>query len=300
MSPERPRDPCGSFPRPGAPRREPPRAPRRADPPPSRDPLPRDEAPLEQPDVEGRPLFGRNPVLELLRAGSRRVEEIAIVSEGRGPALHDLLNLARRQGVKISFRTRDQLTAMAGDPHHQGVVARVAGASYSSLGDLLTVPAGRGEVPFFLALDQVQDPRNLGAVLRSAEVTGVHGVILPKHHAVGLTGAAAKSAMGAAELVAVARETNLVQALEELKKEGVWIVGAVPTGGKVPWEVDLTGPLCLVLGGEGEGLRPLVARSCDFLASLPMRGRLGSLNVSAAAAVLCYEVLRQRGRGERT
>lgn len=300
MSPERPRDPRGSFPRPGAPRREPPRAPRRTDPPPSRDPLPRDEAPLEQADVEGRPLFGRNPVLELLRAGSRRVEEIAIVSEGRGPALHDLLNLARRQGVKISFRTRDQLTAMAGDPHHQGVVARVAGASYSSLGDLLTVPAGRGEVPFFLALDQVQDPRNLGAVLRSAEVTGVHGVILPKHHAVGLTGAAAKSAMGAAELVAVARETNLVQALEELKKEGVWIVGAIPTGGKVPWEMDLTGPLCLVLGGEGEGLRPLVARSCDFLTSLPMRGRLGSLNVSAAAAVLCYEVLRQRGRGEKT
>ncbi|HKX03539.1 MAG TPA: 23S rRNA (guanosine(2251)-2'-O)-methyltransferase RlmB [Methylomirabilota bacterium] len=300
MSPERPRDPRGSFPRTGAPRREPPRAPRRADPPPSRDPLPSDEAPLEQADVEGRPLFGRNPVLELLRAGSRRVEEIAIVSEGRGPALHDLLNLARRQGVKISFRTRDQLTAMAGDPHHQGVVARVAGASYSSLGDLLTVPAGRGEVPFFLALDQVQDPRNLGAVLRSAEVTGVHGVILPKHHAVGLTGAAAKSAMGAAELVAVARETNLVQALEELKKEGVWIVGAIPTGGKVPWGMDLTGPLCLVLGGEGEGLRPLVARSCDFLTSLPMRGRLGSLNVSAAAAVLCYEVLRQRGRGERT
>jgi len=300
MSPERPRDPRGSFPRPGAPRREPPRAPRRADPPPSRDPLPRDEVPLEQADVEGRPLFGRNPVLELLRAGSRRVEEIAIVSEGRGPALHDLLNLARLQGVKISFRTRDQLTAMAGDPHHQGVVARVAGASYSSLGDLLTVPAGRGEVPFFLALDQVQDPRNLGAVLRSAEVTGVHGVILPKHHAVGLTGAAAKSAMGAAELVAVARETNLVQALEELKKEGVWIVGAVPSGGKVPWEMDLTGPLCLVLGGEGEGLRPLVARSCDFLTSLPMRGRLGSLNVSAAAAVLCYEVLRQRGRGEKT
>jgi 23S rRNA (guanosine2251-2'-O)-methyltransferase len=300
MSPERPRDPRGSFPRPGAPRREPPRAPRRADPPPSREPLPSDEAPLELADVEGRPLFGRNPVLELLRAGSRRVEEIAIVSEGRGPALHDLLNLARRQGVKISFRTRDQLTAMAGDPHHQGVVARVAGASYSSLGDLLTVPAGRGEVPFFLALDQVQDPRNLGAVLRSAEVTGVHGVILPKHHAVGLTGAAAKSAMGAAELVAVARETNLVQALEELKKEGVWIVGAIPTGGKVPWEMDLTGPLCLVLGGEGEGLRPLVARSCDFLTSLPMRGRLGSLNVSAAAAVLCYEVLRQRGRGERT
>jgi 23S rRNA (guanosine2251-2'-O)-methyltransferase len=245
---------------------------------------------------EIRPLFGRNPVLELLRAGGHRVEEIAILSEGRGPALHELLGLAKRQGVKISYRTRDQLTAMAGDPHHQGVVARVAGASYASLGDLLEIPRRRGEAPFFLALDQVQDPRNLGAVLRTAEATGVHGVVVPKHHAVGLTGAAAKSAMGAAELVPVARETNLVNALEALKKEGIWTMGAAPIGGKFPWETDLTGPLCLVLGGEGEGLRPLVARSCDFLVSLPMRGRLGSLNISAAAAVLCYEVLRQRAR----
>jgi 23S rRNA (guanosine2251-2'-O)-methyltransferase len=243
---------------------------------------------------EGAPLFGRNPVLELLRTGSRRVEEIAILSEGRGPALHELLGLAKRQGVKISYRTRDQLTAMAGDIHHQGVVARVAGASYASLGDLLGIPVDRGEPPFFLALDQVQDPRNLGAVLRTAEATGAHGVIVPKHHAAGLTGAAAKSAMGAAELIQVARETNLVHALEILKKEGVWTVGAVPAGGKLPWDLDLTGPVCLVLGGEGEGLRPVVARSCDFLVSLPMRGRLESLNVSAAAAVLCYEVLRQR------
>lgn len=248
---------------------------------------------------EGAPLFGRNPVLELLRTGSRRVEEIAIISEGRGPALLELLSLAKRQGVKISYRTRDQLTAMAGDVHHQGVVARVAGASYASLGDLLGIPAGRGEAPFFLALDQVQDPRNLGAVLRTAEATGVHGVVVPKHHSAGLTGAAAKSAMGAAELIPVARETNLVHALEAIKKEGIWTVGAVPAGGKLPWEMDLAGPLCLVLGGEGEGLRPLVARTCDFLVSLPMRGRLGSLNVSAAAAVLCYEVVRQRGRREK-
>lgn len=248
----------------------------------------------EQPE-EGPPLFGRNPVLELLRTGSRRVEEIAIISEGRGPALLELLSLAKRRGVKISYRTRDQLTAMAGDAHHQGVVARVAGASYASLADLLEIPGSRREAPFFLALDHVQDPRNLGAVLRSAEATGVHGLIVPKHHSAGLTGAAAKSAVGAAELVPVARETNLVQALEMLKKEGIWTVGAVPTGGKVPWEMDLTGPLCLVLGGEGEGLRPLVARSCDLLVSLPMHGKLGSLNVSAAAAVLCYEVVRQRG-----
>ena len=247
---------------------------------------------------EAPPLFGRNPVLELLRTGGRRVEEIAIISEGRGPALLELLNLAKRQGVKISYRTRDQLTAMAGDAHHQGVVARVAGASYASLGDLLAIPAGRGEAPFFLALDQVQDPRNLGAVLRTAEATGVHGVIVPKHHSAGLTGAAAKSAMGAADLVPVARETNLVHSLETFKKEGIWVIGAVPSGGRLPWETDLTGPVGLVLGGEGEGLRPLVARTCDLLVSLPMRGRLGSLNVSAAAAVLCYEVVRQRVRAK--
>jgi 23S rRNA (guanosine2251-2'-O)-methyltransferase len=248
------------------------------------------------PEDESRPLFGRNPVLELLRSGGRRVEEIAILSEGRGPALHELLGLAKRQGVKISYRTRDQLSAMAGDPNHQGVVARVAGASYASLADILEIPAARGEAAFFMALDQVQDPRNLGAVLRTAEATGVHGVVVPKHHAAGLTGAAAKSAMGAAELVPVARETNLVNALEVFKKEGVWTIGAAPVGGKLPWETDLAGPLCLVLGGEGEGLRPLVAKRCDFLVSLPMRGRLASLNVSAAAAVLCYEVLRQRAR----
>jgi 23S rRNA (guanosine2251-2'-O)-methyltransferase len=259
----------------------------------------RDGGPRLAPEEEPRPLFGRNPVLELLRAGSRRVEEIAILSEGRGPALHELLGLARRQGVKISYRTRDQLSAMAGDPHHQGVVARVAGATYASLADLLEIPAVRGDSAFFLALDQVQDPRNLGAVLRTAEATGVHGVVVPKHHAAGLTSAAAKSAMGAADLVPVAREANLVQSLEVIKKEGVWTIGAVPAGGRLPWETDLAGPVCLVLGGEGEGLRPLVARTCDLLVSLPMRGRLGSLNVSAAAAVLCYEVLRQRRAREK-
>ena len=240
------------------------------------------------------PLFGRNPVLELLRAEGRRVEEIAILAAGRGPALQDLLALARSRNVRVSYRTRDQLTAMAGTPHHQGVVARVAEASYASLGEVLSIPAARGEPAFFLVLDRVQDPRNLGAVLRTAEATGVHGLILPRHQSVGLTPAVAKSAMGAVEHLAVARETNIVQVLETLKKESLWVMGAAEQGGKVPWSVDLAVPLCLVLGGEGEGLRPLVARSCDDLLTLPMRGKIGSLNVSAAAAALCYEVLRQR------
>jgi 23S rRNA (guanosine2251-2'-O)-methyltransferase len=243
------------------------------------------------------PVFGRHPVLELLRADSRRVEEVAILAEGRGPALQELLALAKARGVKVSFRTREQLTAMAGTPHHQGVVARAAGATYHTVDDLLAIPADRGEPAFFVALDQVQDPRNLGAVLRSAEATGAHGVVVPKHHAAGLTGAAAKSAVGAAEIVPVARVTNLVQTLEAMKKSGVWVMGATTAGGKAPWDVDLTGSVCLVLGGEAEGLRPLVARTCDVLMTLPMRGRLGSVNVSAAAAVLCFEVLRQRLAG---
>lgn len=245
---------------------------------------------------EGR-VYGRNPVLELLRSSGRRTDEVAVLAGGHGP-LGQIVALARRAGVKVSFRTRDQLTAMAGSPDHQGVVARVASAEYVDLDALLAIPGERGEPPFLLALDQVQDPRNLGALLRTAEAFGVHGVVVPKHHAVGLTEAAARSAMGALEYVPVARETNLVSALERLKESGIWIYGAAPAGGMAPWSVDLTGPVCLVLGSEGEGLRPLVARACDVLVSIPMLGRVGSLNVSAAGAVLCYELVRQRARKE--
>ena len=240
-------------------------------------------------------LFGRHPVLELLRAESRRVDEVAIVAHGRSPALLDLLALAKGRGVKISFRTREQLTAMAGRADHQGVVARVAAAAYADVESLLALAGARSEPAFLLALDRVQDPRNLGTILRSAEATGAHGLILAKHHSVGLTPGAAKSATGAAELVRVARVTNMVSALEGLKKEGLWIVGAVTRGGTAPWTADLAMPLCFVLGGEGAGLRPLVAKTCDLLVTVPMKGELDSLNVAAVAAILCYEVTRQRG-----
>jgi 23S rRNA (guanosine2251-2'-O)-methyltransferase len=249
-------------------------------------------------EVEGRVsepdrVYGRNPVLALLRGGGRRADEVAVLAGARGP-LAEVVALARRAGVKVSFRTRDQLTAIAGSPEHQGVVARVAAAEYVDLDTLLAVPGARGETPFFLALDQVQDPQNLGAVLRSADAFGVHGVIVPKHHQVGLTAAAARAAMGALESVRVARETNLVATLETLKKSGIWVFGAVADGGVPVWSADLTGSLCLVLGSEGEGLRPLVARTCDVRLTIPIVGRVGSLNVAAAAAVLCYEITRQR------
>jgi 23S rRNA (guanosine2251-2'-O)-methyltransferase len=222
------------------------------------------------------------------------VEEVAILGEGRGPSLGEILRLATSRGVRVSYRTREQLTLMAGTPHHQGVVARVAEAQYVSIEDLLAIPDRRREPAFFLALDQVQDPRNLGALLRTAAAAGVHGVVVPKHGGAGLTEGAAKAAMGAMELVPVARETNLSVALERLKRAGVWVVGSVVKGGIAAWEADLRGPICLVLGGEGEGLRRLVAESCDLLVALPMPGPMESLNVSAAGAVLCYEVLRQR------
>jgi 23S rRNA (guanosine2251-2'-O)-methyltransferase len=242
--------------------------------------------------AEGR-VYGRNPVLALLRSGGRRADEVAVLAGGRGP-LGEVVALARRAGVKVSFRTREQLTAMAGSPEHQGVVARVTSAEYVDLDDLLASPEASGQPPFFLALDQVQDPRNLGAILRTAEAFGVHGVVVPKHHAVGLTDAAARTAMGALERVPVARATNLVAALERIKESGTWVYGASARDGVAPWAADLRGPVCLVLGSEGEGLRPLVARACDAVVAIPMAGGAESLNVAAAAAVLCYEVARQR------
>jgi 23S rRNA (guanosine2251-2'-O)-methyltransferase len=243
--------------------------------------------------AEDARVYGRNPVLELLRSSGRRADEVAVLSGAHGP-LAEVVALARRAGVKVSFRTRDQLTAMAGSPEHQGVVARVTAAEYVDLEDLLALPAERNEPAFLMALDQVQDPRNLGAVLRTADAFGAHGVIIPKHHAVGLTEAAARTAMGAMEHVRVARATNMVAALEKLKESGVWIYGTSLTEGVAPWAADLRGPICLVLGGEGEGLRPLVVRACDVLLTIPMRGSVGSLNVSAAGAALAYEVARQR------
>jgi 23S rRNA (guanosine2251-2'-O)-methyltransferase len=243
-------------------------------------------------------IHGRNPVLELLRQGGRQADEVAVLAGARGP-LTEVVALARRGGVKVSYRTREQLTAIAGTDHHQGVVARVASREYVDLSALLTVPPTRVETAFFLVLDQVQDPRNLGALLRTAAAFGIHGVVIPKHHAVGLTDAVTRTAMGAVEHVPVAREANLVNVLEVLKESGIWIYGLSVDDGVPLWQADLTGPLCLVLGGEGEGLRPLVARTCDVLVRIPMAGGVGSLNVAAAGAVACYEVTRQRAGGAR-
>ncbi len=241
-------------------------------------------------------LYGPHPVLEALRGGVRPVEEVLVEGEMGVRRYGPILALARRAGVRCVQVPRSALTALAGTTHHQGVVARVAAQAYVPLAGLLAVPGRRSEAPLFMALDQIQDPGNVGNLLRSAEALGVHGVIVLRHQAAGLTAHAVKAAAGALEHLAVTRVGNLVQTLEILKKEGCWIVGAVSDGlgARPPWQLDLRGPLALVLGSEGRGLRPLVAHTCDALARIPLAGRVSSLNVAAAGAAMLYEVCRQR------
>ncbi len=247
------------------------------------------EREIDQPVI----LYGRHPLLEALRSGSRQFDEIAVLEAGRGGGLEEIIQRARILGIKLTFRSRDALTALAGTSRHQGVVARVSSRGYVEVEDLLAVAQDRGEAPFLLALDQLQDPQNLGSLLRSAEAAGVHGVILLRRHGVGLTGVVAKTSAGAVEHLAVARVGNLSETIRDLQKRGLWVVGAVPQGGTPIWAADLTGPLVLVLGGEGGGLRPLVARQCDGLVTIPMRGSVASLNTAVAGAVCLFEVLRQ-------
>jgi 23S rRNA (guanosine2251-2'-O)-methyltransferase len=240
-------------------------------------------------------LYGRHPVLEALRSSARQVEEILVERDaGRGA---DVLALARQAGVRCSPVPRAALTALAGTPHHQGVVARVAARPYAELADILAIPRSRAEAALFVVLDQVQDPGNVANFLRTAEALGVHGVLLPRHGGAGLTPHVAKAAAGALEYLPVTRVGNLAQALGLLQEEGCWVVGATAAGtAPPPWQLDLRGPVALVLGSEGRGLRPLVARSCDALTRIPLPGHVGSLNVAAAGAALLYEVRRQRTR----
>jgi 23S rRNA (guanosine2251-2'-O)-methyltransferase len=246
-------------------------------------------------------LYGRHPVLEALRSAARRVDELLVdqAAPARGA---DLVALARQAGVRCSRVPRAVLTRVAGTPHHQGVVARVAGHPYAELEALLAVPRSRGEPALFLLLDQVQDPGNLGNLLRTAEVLGVHGAMVARHEAVGLTGHAVKAAAGALEYLPVARVGSLGQTVDVLKGEGCWVVGASATPADLPppWRIDLRGPVALVLGSEGRGLRPLVAQRCDILTRIPQAGRVGSLNVAAAGAALLYETLRQRAGREKS
>lgn len=236
---------------------------------------------------------GRNAVLEALRSG-RPLNKIFIARGIRPAFLAQLQQLARKRGVVVQEVDRKRLDEMAVTRNHQGVIAQAMPKEYVCLEDILAIARDRQEDPFLLLLDGIEDPYNLGALLRTAEAAGVHGVVIPKRRAAGLTAAVARASAGAVEYVAVARVPNLAQCIEELKSLSIWVVGSDPQGKDLYAGVDLTGPIAIVIGGEGHGIHRLVKEKCDFLVRLPMRGRISSLNASVAGSLVLYEVVRQR------
>lgn len=243
-----------------------------------------------------RVVYGLNPVRELLRAAAEGVSELWLAEGGtRGAAFAELERLARAAGAKLRAAPRPKLDRLAGTDRHQGVVAVVADFRYAEVEDLLSRAAGQGAAPLLVVLDGVEDPHNLGAIIRSAHALGAHGVVIPKDRAVGVTPAVAKASAGAVERCPVARVTNVAQCIEALKRAGVWSVALTADAQTPLASMDLRGPTALVLGSEGEGLRPLVLKTCDLSAHIPMKGELDSLSVSASAAIALYEATRQRG-----
>lgn len=237
---------------------------------------------------------GRNAVTELLRAG-KTVNKLFVSADVRG-RMADICAMAKQAGAVIVECDRRKLDAMSETGVHQGVIAQAAAHEYVSVADLLEVARARGEQPFLLLCDGLTDPHNLGAVIRSAETAGAHGVIIPKRRSVGLTATAAKASAGAIEHIGVARVTNLAATIDELKDAGVWVFGADAGGDKNLYEADFVGATAIVIGSEGSGLSRIVREKCDFIVSIPMKGRVNSLNASAAAAVLLYEAVRQRSQ----
>jgi 23S rRNA (guanosine2251-2'-O)-methyltransferase len=244
-----------------------------------------------------RVVYGMNPVRELLRGAAEGPSELWLAEGGtRADSFAELERLARARGAKVRAAPRAKLDRLAGTDHHQGVVAVVADFRYAELEEILARAAAAAEPPLLVLLDGVEDPHNLGAIIRSAHALGAHGVVIPRDRAVGVTPAAAKASAGAVERCPVARVVNVAKTIEALKNAGVWSVALAQDGAQPLSAMDFTGATALVLGSEGEGLRPLVRRSCDLEARIPMPGGLESLSVSASAAIALYEIARQRGR----
>ena len=236
---------------------------------------------------------GKNAVIEALRAG-RAIDKIFLVRGSGDKAIGFIASNAKNAGITVTECDRRKLDAMSTTGAHQGVVAVAAVKAYCEPEDILRLANERGEDPFIVVCDGIEDPRNLGAIIRCAECAGAHGVIIPRHHSAGITAAADKASAGAAEHLPVARVANLTTAIQSLKKAGLWVYGAEANGTSGLWHTDMKGPVCLVIGSEGQGISRLVRENCDFIMSIPLRGRVNSLNASAAAAVLMYEIVRQR------
>ena len=251
--------------------------------------------PASEPEAELREdlLEGRNAVTEALRSG-RTIDKVFIASGETDRGLQRLAAQAKESGAVVVPVDRRKLDAMSQSHSHQGIIAQTAAREYATLDDILAEARSRGENPLIVICDELSDPHNLGAILRSAECAGAHGVIIPKRRSVGLTAIVAKASAGAVEYMKVARVTNITAAIEELKKQGVWIFGTAAEGSIPMYQADLKGPAAIVIGSEGDGMSRLVRQSCDVTVSIPMNGKISSLNASAAASILLYEAVRQR------
>ena len=235
---------------------------------------------------------GRNAVLEAFRSG-KCVDKLFILDGCQDGPVRTIAREARKKDTIINYLSKERLDQLSETHAHQGVIAQVAAYEYSTVEDILAKAEEKGEPPFLILLDNVEDPHNLGAIIRTANLAGAHGVIIPKRRAVGLTSTVAKTSAGAINYTPVAKVTNLVRTMEELKQKGIWFVCA-DMGGESMYRMNLTGPIGLVIGNEGEGVSRLVREACDFTTSIPMKGDIDSLNASVAAGVLAYEIVRQR------
>ena len=247
-------------------------------------------APVEE--IEGQ-LEGRNALNEALKAG-RTIDKVFIASGDTDKGLQRLAAQLKDAGAVIVPVDRRKLDQMSTTHSHQGIIALAAAHEYVSIDDILEEAASRGETPLIVICDELSDPHNLGAIMRSAECAGAHGVIIPKRRSVGLTATVAKASAGAIEYMKVARVTNINTAIAELKEKGVWVFGTAAEGSIPMYRADLTGPAAIVIGNEGDGMSPLVRKNCDVMVHIPMKGRISSLNASAAASILLYEAVRQR------
>ena len=236
---------------------------------------------------------GRNAVIEAIRSG-RSIDKIFILDGCQDGPVSTIRKEAKKAGIMMKFVSRDRLDQISETGAHQGVIAYAAAYDYSEIDDIFELASSQGEPPFIILLDNIEDPHNLGAIIRTANIAGAHGVIIPKNRAVGLTATVAKTSAGALNYTPVVKVTNMGRTIDELKGRGLWFVCA-DMDGESMYKLDLKGPIGLVIGNEGSGVSKLVRQKCDMIASIPMKGQINSLNASVAAGVLAYEIVRQRG-----
>ena len=235
---------------------------------------------------------GRNAVMEAFRSG-KTIDRVYVLKGCQDGPINSILREARKHDTLVNFVAKERLDQMSETGKHQGVIASAAAYAYAEVEDMLKLAEEKSEPPFLFLLDDIEDPHNLGAIIRTANLAGAHGVIIPKRRAVGLTATVARTSAGALNYTPVAKVTNLSATIEELKEKGMWFVCA-DMGGTTMYDLNLTGPIGLVIGNEGDGVSRLVKEKCDFVASIPMKGEIDSLNASVAAGVLAYEIVRQR------